>query len=62
MPAQLTSYDIGGEEIKALKKLAEKELGDKFDIKEFHEKILENGAIPLNALRTIINQWIEEKK
>ena len=61
MPAQLASYNVGGEEIKALISIAEKELGDKFDIREFHKRILENGAIPLIALRTVINQWIEEK-
>lgn len=60
-PAQLTSYDVGGEEIKALRILAEKNLGEKFDIKEFHSKILENGSIPLSALRSTINEWIEKK-
>ena len=38
-PAQLTSYDVGGEEIKALRKLAKDNLGKRFDIKEFHSKI-----------------------
>jgi uncharacterized protein (DUF885 family) len=60
MPAQLTSYDIGGEEIKSLRKEAEERLKENFDIKEFHEKILENGAIPLSALREVIENWIEE--
>ena len=57
-PAQLTSYDAGGEEIKALRKMAEAQLGDNFNIKEFHSKILENGSIPLNALRMTIEDWI----
>ena len=61
MPAQLTSYDVGGEEIKALRKLAENRLGENFDIKEFHTKVLENGAIPLSALRIIIEDWIKTK-
>lgn len=61
MPAQLTSYDIGGEEIKSLRKEAEERLKENFDIKEFHKKILENGAIPLNALRKVIENWIESK-
>lgn len=60
-PAQLTSYDVGGEEIKALRKLAEKKLGDAFSIKEFHTKVLENGSIPLSALRQTIEEWIEYK-
>ncbi len=58
-PAQLTSYDVGGEEIKALRKLAEERLGNKFDIRTFHSKILENGSIPLSALRTTIENWLE---
>lgn len=58
-PAQLTSYDVGGEEIKALRRLAEEKLGESFDIKEFHSKVLENGSIPLSALRLQIEQWIE---
>lgn len=60
-PSQLTSYDVGGEEIKALRKLAKERLSEKFDIKEFHSKILENGSIPLNALRKTIEIWIETK-
>ena len=60
-PAQLTSYDVGGEEIKALRKLAEERLQDNFDIKEFHNKILENGSIPLSALRLQIEQWIAQE-
>jgi len=62
MPAQLTSYDVGGEEIKALRRLAEEELGPDFDIKAFHEKILKNGAIPLSGLRTVIEEWIAENR
>lgn len=60
-PAQLTSYDVGGEEIKALRKLAEEKLRDDFDIKKFHTKILENGSIPLIPLRYIIEDWINKK-
>ncbi len=61
-PAQLTSYDVGGEEIKALRRLAEEELGSKFDIKIFHEKILSNGAVPLNPLRVIMLEWIDSEE
>ena len=60
-PAQLTSYDTGGEVIKGLRKMAEEKLGDKFDIKEFHTKILENGSIPLIPLQNIIEEWIVNK-
>src|SRR6056297_96227 len=60
-PAQLTSYDVGGEEIKALRKLSEERLMESFDIKEFHNKILENGSIPLSALRLQVERWIDNK-
>jgi uncharacterized protein (DUF885 family) len=62
LPAQLTSYDVGGEEIKALRKMAEDKMGENFDIKEFHSEILENGSIPLSALRYTINEWVNNKK
>ena len=52
---------VGGEEIKALRRLAMNRMGEGFDIKEFHSKILENGSIPLNALRKTIEFWIESK-
>jgi len=61
-PAQLTSYDVEGEEIKALRQAAKEVLGDKFDIRVFHSKILENGSVPLSALRTTINRWIENNR
>jgi uncharacterized protein (DUF885 family) len=60
-PAQLTSYDVGGEEIKSLKKLSRERLGNAFDIREFHTKILENGSIPLGPLHSQITTWLEAK-
>ncbi|MGB5652890.1 MAG: DUF885 family protein, partial [Robiginitalea sp.] len=50
-----------GEEIKALRKLSEERLMESFDIKEFHNKVLENGSIPLSALRIQVEQWIDNK-
>lgn len=61
-PSQLTSYDVGGEEIKALRKLAEEELKEDFDIREFNSEILKNGAVPLLALRAFISEWINQKR
>ena len=60
-PAQLTSYDVGGEEIKALRTLSKERLGKEFDIKEFHKIILENGSIPLGALRNRVTEWLDMK-
>lgn len=58
LPGQLTSYDSGGLEILALRKHAEQALGDDFDVREFHDRILENGTIPLVQLRAQIEAWI----
>ena len=61
LPGQLTAYDSGGLEILALRREAEEALGDNFDIREFHDRVLENGTIPLTALRTHIESWISSK-
>ena len=62
LPGQLTAYDSGGLEILALRKMAEDAMGDDFDIREFHDRILENGTIPLLQLRAHIAAWIEDYK
>ncbi|MCP4048660.1 MAG: DUF885 domain-containing protein, partial [Gammaproteobacteria bacterium] len=62
LPGQLTAYDSGGLEILALRKMAEDTMGDDFDIREFHDRILENGTIPLLQLRAHILAWIEDYK
>jgi uncharacterized protein (DUF885 family) len=61
-PGQLTAYDSGGLEIMALRRQAEKELGDKFDIREFHQQVLDGGGVPLGRLRTNVEAWIAEKR
>jgi uncharacterized protein (DUF885 family) len=61
-PGQAVSYKIGQLKILALRSKAEKELGKKFDIREFHTKILESGVMPLNILESKIDRWIESKK
>ncbi len=53
-PGQLTAYDTGGLEIMDLRRMAEERLGDRFDIREFHDRVLENGVIPLGALREYV--------
>jgi uncharacterized protein (DUF885 family) len=57
-PGQLTSYDSGGLEIFALRRQAEEALGDAFDIREFHDRVLEHGAVPLWMLRQHVEAWI----
>jgi uncharacterized protein (DUF885 family) len=60
LPGQLTAYDSGGLEILALRREAEQALGADFDIREFHDRVLENGTVPLKPLRTHIEAWIAE--
>ncbi|MCI0516763.1 MAG: DUF885 domain-containing protein [Woeseiaceae bacterium] len=62
LPGQLTAYDSGGLEILALRREAGEALGEDFDIREFHDEVLENGTIPLTFLRQHIEQWIEESR
>lgn len=61
-PGQAVSYKIGELKIRELRKKAEKELGDQFDIRSFHDVVLANGSIPLNTLERIINDYIKEHK
>ena len=62
IPGQLTAYDTGGLEIFALRHEAEERLGDNFDIRAFHDRVLENGALPLGALRAHVRAWIAEEE
>jgi len=59
-PAQATAYKIGMLKILELRRLAEDSLGDQFDIREFHDVLLKNGALPLNVLDEIVNRWIAQ--
>lgn len=62
MPGQATAYKIGMNKILDLREQARNELGGKFDIREFHDVVLTNGAVPLNVLEELVNQWIASKK
>ncbi len=57
-PGQALAYKIGELKIKELRASAQEKLGDKFDIREFHKVVLENGSIPLNTLEIKVNEWI----
>jgi uncharacterized protein (DUF885 family) len=59
-PGQAVSYKIGELKIKSLRKRAEKQLGEKFDIREFHFHILKNGSVPLPILEEEINVYIKD--
>ena len=61
-PGQAVSYKIGELKIRELRAKAEKELGDDFDIRRFHDKILENGSIPLFILTEKVDEFISQEK
>ena len=61
-PAQAVSYKMGEISIRKLRKEAEEALGEKFDIREFHDEVLKNGSIPMLSLQRIIRKYIEEKQ
>ena len=62
MPSQATAYKVGMNKIIELRKNAKQKLGEKFDIREFHEVVLSNGAVPLNVLSDLVDEWIASKK
>lgn len=56
-PAQATSYMVGYVEIARLRTEAEQRLGKRFDLQAFHDRVLENGAVPLPVLRRYVEAW-----
>jgi uncharacterized protein (DUF885 family) len=61
-PGQALAYKMGELKIRELRKKAEVALGPNFDVRLFHDAILENGAIPLDILEAHMEKWIEEQK
>jgi uncharacterized protein (DUF885 family) len=62
MPSQATAYKIGMLKILELRTKAEVELGDLYDVREFHDVVLKNGPVPLDILEALVDQWIVTKK
>ncbi len=58
IPSQALAYKIGALTIQRLKKEAQDALGDKFDVREFHNQVLNTGALPMTVLETKIRDWI----
>lgn len=62
IPGQATSYKVGMIRIQQLRAEAERELGDKFDIRAFHDVVLGGGSLPLSLLDRRAREWIAERK
>ncbi len=60
-PGQALAYKLGELKIWELRRIAEHDLGDQFDLREFHDVILGNGAVPLAMLEDIVLRWIDSK-
>ena len=52
-------YKIGELKIRELRSLAERQLGDRFDLREFHEVVLRDGSVPLAVLEATVRAWLE---
>jgi uncharacterized protein (DUF885 family) len=62
IPGQALSYKVGMLTILELRKRAEQQLGDAYDIREFHDAVLKNGAVPMQVLEQVIEAYIKSKK
>ena len=61
-PGQALAYKVGELKIRELRILAEGELGASFDLRAFHDTVLENGSVPLSVLEAHVKRWIAAEK
>ncbi len=60
VPGQALSYMTGNLEIQRLRRMAEERLGERFDVKAFHDRVIEDGTVTLGILQKKIERWVEE--
>jgi uncharacterized protein (DUF885 family) len=60
-PGQALAYKLGQLEILKLRDQVRRELGDRFDIRVFHDEVLGNGALPLDVLDSEVSSWIGQQ-
>jgi uncharacterized protein (DUF885 family) len=61
-PGQATAYMVGRQEINRLRAEAQAALGDRFDIRGFHDAVLTNGGVPLSVLERVVKTWVGEQQ
>jgi uncharacterized protein (DUF885 family) len=61
-PGQATAYKVGEQKILALRHKAEATLGTHFDVRRFHNAVIDHGGLPLTVLEAVIDEWIESEK
>jgi len=61
-PGQALAYKIGQMKIRELRAYATRELGDNFDVRKFHDQVLDSGALPLDVLEARIKSWVKAQK
>ncbi|MEL7488945.1 MAG: DUF885 family protein, partial [Pseudomonadota bacterium] len=61
VPGQACSYKLGMLRLQEVRANAEAALGDKFDIKAFHDEVLLSGAMPLDVLEGRVDRWVENQ-
>ena len=61
-PGQALGYKVGDLRIQGLRRKAEAELGDRFDLRDFHREVLCDGAVPMGVLEEKVARWVAAKK